>query len=142
MKSPASQASGKTLIVMAVIFGLSAYDNSATAPSDNTSRSPQSDLELRVALDVSTTQAEAGQIVWIELGIPDRELGSGGSFEVVLSWDDSSFEYLYTRADRDDTALIGLADGESTRQDLVSPGNSFRNGPIDHGLGNRAHRLR
>jgi len=135
MKSPASQESGKTLIVMAVIFGLSAYDNSATAPSDNTSRSPQSDLELRVDLDVSTTQAEAGQIVWIELG-------SGGSFEVVLSWDDSSFEYLHTRADRDNTALIGLADGETTRQDLGSPGKSFRNGPIDHGLGNRAHRLR
>jgi len=81
MKSPASQESGKTLIAMAVIFGLSAYDNSVTAPSSNTSRSPQSDLELRVDLDVSTTQAEAGEIVWVELGIPDGELGWGDADE-------------------------------------------------------------
>ncbi len=38
MKSPASQESGKTLIAMAVIFGLSAYDNSVTAPASYRSR--------------------------------------------------------------------------------------------------------
>jgi hypothetical protein len=86
-------------------------DSSVTAPeriADAVESSHQG-----IALHVSSPQAEAGDMVWVELAISGQRLASEGEYQVVLTWDRSSFDYLDLEADGSGAELISAAAGEA-----------------------------
>ncbi len=111
MKNVNGRRLGQGAMALALVAGLMACDSSVIAP-ESISDAVQS-ADQGITFYVSSAQAEAGEMVRVELAISGQRLAGEGEYQVVLTWDRSSFDYLDLEADGSGAELLSASAGEA-----------------------------